>query len=99
MPAADVQGDLYECPAGKRAIISVSANSTESAAAVAEILITYAPGGALDDEEQTQFYGDLGLKDSFAVLEGWKINAGDVIRVRSSTGTVAFAAHGEEYDV
>lgn len=99
-PAAGVLEDLYEVPAGKRALISsVRIASVESAAAVGEVLVTVADDGAVHDEAQTQLFLDLGLKNAFSLTEGWTLDAGDVIRVRSSTGDVAFTAYGEEYPV
>lgn len=99
-PAAGVLEDLYEVPVGKKALVSsVRIASVESAAAVGDVLVTVAEDGAADDESQTQLFLELGLKNAFSLTEGWTLNAGDVIRVRSSTGDVAFTAYGEEYPV
>jgi hypothetical protein len=95
-PGAGVLWDLYTVPASRTAVVSslvvcnTSANPTTWRCALAI-------GGAADALQQYLYYEmDIPAYDTFIATIGITLSAGDIIRVRSVSGTVSFNLSGVE---
>lgn len=93
-PAAGVRDDAYTVPSGSSVVVS-----SILAANVGGIADTYsisiARAGAAHASSQVLYSGlPLSASDTFAATLGVTLQAGDVLRVLSSGGHVAFHAFG-----
>jgi hypothetical protein len=91
LPGATTLTDLYTVPAVKRATLRVVGTNRGAATL---IRISVAPGGAADTASQYLIY-NLSLEANDAVATApLMLAAGDVVRVYSSSGNVAFHCTG-----
>ena len=93
-PAAMVRDDAYIVPAGSSVVVSsiLAANVGGSADTWS---ISIARGGAAHASSQVLYSGlPLAASDTFAATLGVTLQAGDVLRVMSTGGRVAFHAFG-----
>lgn len=95
-PAGNSLDALYTVPAGTRAVVStLKICNREDAETSYRVAIAVA--GEADSEKQYVYYDvPLDANDSFSATEGWTLNAGDVIRVRSGNGLCSFNLFGVE---
>ena len=92
-PLATTLTDAYTVPALRQATIEVVICNTAGAATVR---ISHAVNGAADNVKQYLVYDyPLAIGETKATAR-WTARAGDVIRVYSSTATVAFNINGIE---
>lgn len=95
IPAATTLTDCYTVPALRRATVNVIACNRSGAAT---IRLAHSVGGAVDATDQYMLYDfPLGANDTKAT-EQIVLDQGDVLRVYSNTGTVAFNVNGIEED-
>lgn len=95
-PPVGVRDDMYIVPSGASAVISTF--SACNVSGVADTFsVSFAPAGSAHDDSQL-FYSSLPLEahDTFVATIGATLQAGDIMRVNSSGGHVAFSAFGTE---
>ncbi len=92
-PAATTLVNAYTVPAGKRATVTVIVcNRSHST----DIRISIAPNGAADAVQQYLMYDSpISANETISTLR-FTVTAGDVIRVRSTSGNVNFNVNGIE---
>jgi hypothetical protein len=98
-PSAGVLTDLYTVPVGVFAVISTlnicNCNPTD-----ANVCVTIAINGEADNIKQYYMWDTfMPTGNPWAGTFGWKLNAGDVIRVKSTVGDTAFNLFGVEEPV
>lgn len=95
-PAATTLTNSYTVPTGKRATVEVVMCNQGGASAAARV--SHAIGGAADTSKQYLVYGVLITASDTRVSGRFTVNAGDIIRVWSDTGTISFNINGVEED-
>lgn len=96
LPAANTLTALYTVPGATQAVVS-TVTVCEQAGAPATYSIAVAIAGAFDTPAQyICFNGPLFANETKAVTIGITLGAGDIIRVKDSTGNVSFNAFGVE---
>jgi hypothetical protein len=96
-PAATTLTAAYTVPAGKVATVEVIV--CERNAATALIRLALSPNGATIADTHYLFYNyNMAANDTLTTAR-FVVNAGDVLRVYSSTGNVTFNINGIEEDV
>jgi hypothetical protein len=96
LPSAGVLSVAYTVPAATNTVISsIVACNTDTNNTTFRISV--AINGAADATKQ-YIYFDLPIEgnDTFIATVGLSLNAGDVIRVQSASGLVAFNVFGDE---
>lgn len=95
-PAAAVLADGYTVPALTTAVVSTVA-VCEQGGAQTRFRIAVAVAGAADAPEQYLVYdAALDANETKTFTLGLTLGAGDVVRVRSSSGSVSFNLFGAE---
>lgn len=95
-PAAAVLSDMYTVPAATTAVIS-TITVCEQAGSATTFRISVAVAGAVDAVTQYIVYdAALGANETKAFTLGITLAATDVLRVRSTSGSVSFNAFGAE---
>lgn len=90
-PAAATLVDLYTCPAGYR----VSAKlQIANRAGASTFRVAVAPGGAADHVRQYKAFDQALDANGALSSESFTLNAGDIVRVRSASGSVSFTLNG-----
>lgn len=98
IPGADVLQDLYTVPDEKATAVS-TLHVCNQGSADATFDVARAPEGEADDEDHYLYYQEpIRARRAFAITVGLGLDAGDVLRVRSSNGAVSFNLSGEEED-
>ena len=96
LPSATTLTDAYTCPAAKRATVEVVICNRGASATVR---LSHAISGASDTGAQYLLYDyALGAGEAVATAR-FTVKAADVVRVYSSSGSVAFNINGIEEDV
>lgn len=92
---------LYTVPALRRAVISTLVVQETAGGSGTTFQAYICPGGVNAGDASTAVALDLQIsaKGRYGFTEGWTLNAGDVVRVAASTGSVTFTLFGEETDV
>lgn len=90
-PAATTLVDLYTCPGGYRATVKMSVANRGGATA---FRVALAPGGSADHVRQYKAYDEPLDANAAVSSESFTLNAGDVVRVRSTSGNVSFTLNG-----
>lgn len=95
-PAALTLTDLYTVPASTQAVVSTVTVCNADATPV-QFRISVAQGGAANAQEQ-YLYWDFSIPegDAFASTIGITLDAGDVIRCRSTGSSTSFQVFGVE---
>jgi hypothetical protein len=93
LPAATTLTDTYTAPAAKHATVEVVICNRAGAATVR---LSHAIGGAGDTGAQYLLYDYAVAANDSKTTARFTVKAADVVRVYSSTGTVAFNVNGIE---
>lgn len=96
-PDAGVLLGLYVVPDDKQAVCS-TVTACNRGTTKADIRVSVAVDGAEDTDKQYVLDTDVSAKRTFAGTIGMTLGAGDIVRVYSSTGRVAFNLFGSESD-
>lgn len=94
-PSAATLVDCYTVPTGRRATASVLTCNQGGATTVR---VSHASGGAADSLEQYVLYDSTLAANTTSGTMRLSLAAGDVVRVYSASGTVAFNVNGIEED-
>lgn len=95
-PAATTLSTLYTVPGGTTTVVS-TITVCEQAAGATTFRISVAVAGAADAPQQYLVYdAALAANETKAFTLGITLGAADVVRVRSTSGSVSFNAFGEE---
>ena|SRR5579859_6587003 len=96
LPAAATLSALYTVPASTQTVVS-SITVCEEGGAATTYKISVAVNGAVDATSQyIAFSAALQANETKALTLGITLGTGDVIRVLSASGNVAFSAFGVE---
>lgn len=91
LPAAATLTNIFTCPADERATVTIVVCNRAGAAVVR---LEHAKAGATSSSAQSLMF-DYPLAANDAVnTTRFVLNAGDIIRARSDTGSVAFNVNG-----
>jgi hypothetical protein len=94
-PSANVDTNLYTST-GQSVVSSITV-ANRSSTLTASFRVWVAVGGATTSNSQYLYYDvKIGQNDTFIATVGITMSVGDVLRVRSSTGTLSFQAFGSE---
>jgi hypothetical protein len=96
VPAAVTLTPVYTVPVGKRATVEVVICNRGGAATVR---LSHAVGGAADAASQYLLYDFVLPAGEAKVTANFTMTTADVVRVYSTTATVAFNVNGIEEDV
>lgn len=96
LPSATTLTDAYAVPASKRATVEVVACNRGGSAAT--VRLSHAIAGAADTGAQYLLYDySIGAGEAVSTAR-FTVKAADVVRVYSSSGSVAFNVNGIEED-
>mgnify|MGYP007090089655 CR=1 FL=1 len=96
-PAANTDTNIYTVPAATNAIVSTLAVCNLNTSVPATYRVAVRPGGAaLANQHYISYEFNAPAADGPRETIGMTLNAGDVVTVRSSSGTVSFNLFGSE---
>lgn len=96
VPAATTLTAAYTVPALRHAVITVII--TNEAAAAATVRLAHAVNGAANANQQYMLYDYALAANATTTTARFTVNAGDIVRVYASSGTVSFNINGIEED-
>lgn len=95
-PAANVLADLFTVPPDS-SFVSSTIHVCNQAKTRGGFYIAVAVDGAADTAKQYLYFNEpIDAERGFPITIGMTLSAGDVVRVKSSNGTMSFNGFGEE---